>query len=97
MGKAKEEASAPCKRRSAGKKVEEGGTGGGGVRGQATRSAAGVEEKFVGDVEKEGGVVLWTNSTTRCGTMEVGVAWPRSCRHVFEVPKMWQRGMLCRR
>ena len=97
MGKAKEEASAPCKRRSAGKKVEEGGTGGGGVRGQATRSAAEVEEKFVGGVEKEGGVVLWTNSATRCGTMGVGVVRPRSRCHVFKMSKMWQRRMLCGR
>ena len=32
-GAAREEASAPCKGKSAGKEVEEGGTGGGGVRG----------------------------------------------------------------
>ena len=89
-GTTREEASAPCKGRSTGKKVEEGGTRGGGVRGQATRSAAGVEEK-------EGGVVLWTNSATRCGIMGVGVAWPRSCCHIFKMPKMWQRRMLRRR
>ena len=87
-GAAREEAGAPCKRRSAGKKVEEGGTGGGGARGQPMRSAAGVEEKFVGGVEKEGGVVLWTNSATRCGIMGVGVARPRSCCHIFKMPKM---------
>jgi len=27
----------------------------------------------------------------------VGVVWPRGCHHVFEVPKMWQRGVLCGR
>ena len=96
-GAAREEAGTPCKGRSAGKKVEEGRIGGSGAHGQATRSTAGVEEKFVGGVEKEGGVVLWTNSATKCGTMGVGVARPRSCRHVFEVPKIWQRGMLCGR
>ena len=42
--------------------------------GQATRSAAGVEEKFVGGIEKEGRVVLWTNSATRCGIIGAGVA-----------------------
>ena len=77
MGKEREEAGAPCKGKSAGKKVEEGGTGGGSARGQATRSTAGVEEKFMGDVEKEGEVVLWTNSATRCGIMGVGVVRPR--------------------
>jgi len=96
-GAAREEAGAPCKRRSAGKKVKEGGTGGGGARGQLTRSAAGVEEKFVGGVEKEGGVVLWTNSATRCRIMGVGIAWPRSHCHVFKMPKMWQRRILRRR
>ena len=96
-GAVREEAGAPYKGRSAGKKVEKGGTGGGGARGQATRSTAGVEEKFVGGVEKEGGVVLWTNSTTRCRTMEVGVVRPRSRCHVFKMFKMWQRRMLCGR
>jgi len=43
-------------------------------------AARGVEEKFVGGIEKEGGVVLWTNSATRCGIIGVGVAWPRSRR-----------------
>ena len=96
-GAAREEASVPCKGRSTGKKVEKGGTGEGSTRGQATRSTAGVEEKFVGGVEKEGGVVLWTNSATRCGTMGVGVAQPRSYYHVFKISKMWQRRMLCGR
>ena len=69
-----------------------------GACGNATKGAAtGVEKEFVGGVEKEGGVVLWTNSATRCGTMGAGVARPRSCRHIFEVPKMWQREMLCGR
>jgi len=93
-GAAREEAGAPCKRRSAGKKVEEGRTGGGGVRGQATRSAVGVEEKFMGGVEKEGEVVLWINSATRCGIMGVGVVRPRSRCHIFKMPKIWQRRML---
>ena len=93
-GAVREKAGAPYKGRSAGKKVEKGGTGGGGARGQATRSTAGVEEKFVGGVEKEGGVVLWTNSATRYGIMGVGVAQPRSCCHIFKMPKMWQRRML---
>jgi len=87
-GTAREETGAPCKGRSAGKKVEEGGTGGGGVHGQATKSIARVEEKFVGGVEEEGGVVLWTNSATKCRIMGVGVVWPRSRCHIFEVPKM---------
>jgi len=93
-GIAREEAGMPCKGRSAGKKVEEGGTGGGGACGQATRSAAEVEEKFVGGVEKEGRVVLWTDSATRCGIMGVGVVRPRSRCHLFKMPKMWQRRML---
>jgi len=61
------------------------------------RSAAGVEEKFVGGVEKESRVVLWTNNATRCGIMGVGVARPRSRCYLFKMPKMWQRRMLCGR
>jgi len=56
-----------------------------------------MEKEFVGDVEEEGGVVLWTNSAMRCGVVGAGVVQPRSCRHIFEMPKMWQRGMLCGR
>jgi len=53
-----------------------------------------MKEEFVGGVEEEGGVVLWTNSATRCTVMGVGVVQPRSCRHVRGLPKMWQRRML---
>jgi len=94
-GAAGEEASASCKGRSVGEKVEDSGTRGSGARGQATRSAAGVEEKFVEGVERESGVVLWTNSATRCTVVGVGIVRPRSRRHVFKMPKMWQRRMLC--
>jgi len=53
------------------------------------RSAARrMEEKFVGGIKEESGVVLWTNSATRRGIVGVGVARPRGCHHVFEVPKM---------
>ena len=57
-------------------------------------AARGMEEEFVGGVEEEGGVVLWTNSTTKCTVMGVGVARPRSHRHIRGLPKMWQRRML---
>ena len=93
-GAAKEKAGMPCKRRSAGKEVEEGGTGGGGASYKEKSIARRVEEEFVGDVKEEGGMVLWTNSATRCGVVGAGIAWPRSRCHVSEVPKMWQRGML---
>jgi len=53
-----------------------------------------VEEKFVEGVERESKVVLWTDSATRCRVVGVRVVRPRSRRHIFEVPKMWQRGML---
>ena len=42
-------------------------------------------------------MVLWTYSATKCRVMGVGIAWSRERRHVFEVPKMWRRRMLCRR
>ena len=42
-------------------------------------------------------MVLWTDSATRCGVMKVGVAQSRDRHHVFEMPRMWQRRMLCRR
>jgi len=38
--------------------------------------------------------ILWTNSATRCGIVGAGMAWSRGCHHIFEVPKMWQRGIL---
>ena len=51
----------------------------------------------MGGVKKESQVVLWTNSATRCRVMGAGMARPRGCHHVFEVPKMWQRRILCER
>jgi len=51
----------------------------------------------MGAVEEESRVVLWTNSATRCRVMGVGMARSRGHRHVFEMPKMWQRRMLCGR
>jgi len=41
--------------------------------------------------------ILWTNNATRCGIVGAGMAWSRGCHHIFEVPKMWQRGILHRR
>jgi len=51
----------------------------------------------MGGIEKESGVVLWTNSATRRRIVGVGVAWLRGYCHILKMPKMWQRGMLCRR
>ena len=48
----------------------------------------------MGDIEEESRVVLWTDGVTRCGVVGAGVAQPRNRRHVFEMPKMWQRRML---
>ena len=93
-GVAKEKAGTPCKGRSAGKKVEEGETGGGGASYKGKSTARRVEEEFVGDVKEEGGMVLWTNSATRCGVVGAGMAQLRSCCHVSEVPKIWQRGIV---
>ena len=56
-----------------------------------------IEEEFIGGVEKEGRMVLWTDSTMRCGVVGVGVAWPGSRCHILEMPKIWQRRMLCGR
>ena len=42
-------------------------------------------------------MVLWTNSATRYRIMGVEIAWSRGRHHIFEIPKMWQSGMLCRR
>jgi len=52
--------SAPCKRKSAGrrKKIEESRGGGGGVHGQATRSTARMEEKLNKEAEEESGRAL---------------------------------------
>jgi len=47
-----------------------------------------VEEKFVGDIEEEDRVVLWTNSAIRCRIVGVRMAWSRGCHHVSEVPKV---------
>jgi len=48
-----------------------------------------MEEEFVGRLEEEGRVVLWTNSATRRGVVGVGVAWPRGCRYIFKMSKIW--------
>ena len=58
-----------------------------GVEGKTIRSMRIVEVKCL----------LWTNSATRCRVMGVGMARSRGRRHVFEMPKMWQRRMLCGR
>jgi len=59
------------------------------------RSIARIEEELEGRAKKEGRVVLWTNSATRCGVVGVGIARSRGCRHVLKMPKIWQRRMLC--
>ena len=42
-------------------------------------------------------MVLWTNGTTRCRVVGVGIVWSRGRRHIFKVPKVWQRRVLCGR
>jgi len=61
------------------------------------RSVAKVEEEFMGRVEEKSRVVLWTNSATRCRVMGAGMAQSRGRCHVFEMPKIWRRRMLCGR
>jgi len=56
-----------------------------------------MEEEFMEDTKGESEMVLQTNSTTRGRVMGVGMAQSRGRRHVFEMPKMWQRRMLCGR
>ena len=51
----------------------------------------------MGSAEEESGVVLWTNSATKCRVMGVGMARSRGYRHVPEVPKMWRRRVPCGR
>ena len=59
-----EEAGAPCKGKSTGrrKKVEEDGERRGSMCGQATRSTARVEKEFGGKVEKKSKETLWQRS-----------------------------------
>ena len=54
------------------------------------KGAAEVKKEFVGDIEEESRVVLWTDSATRCRIVGVGMVQSRDCHHVFEVPKIWQ-------
>jgi len=56
-----------------------------------------IEEEFMEGTEGESRMVLQTNSTIRCRVMGVGIVWSRGRHHVFEMPKMWQRGVLCER
>ena len=69
------------------------------MHGQATRSAARrkVKKKFVEDTERESGMILQTDSTTRSRVMGVRITWSRGHCHVFEMPKIWQRRVLCGR
>ena len=52
-------------------KEDEGRKGGVPCKG---RSIARIEEELEGRAKKEGRVVLWTNSATRCGVVGVGMA-----------------------
>jgi len=44
--------------------------------------------EFMGGVEEESRVVLWTSSTTRCRIMGAGIAWPKGHNIVFKVSKV---------
>ena len=68
-----------------------------GVPCKGKSAARRMEEEFVGGAEKESRVVLWTNSAARCGIVGVGMARTRSCRHIFEMLRMWRRRMPCGR
>ena len=70
-GIAKGKASVPYKGRSTGKEVKEGRKGEGSTHGQATRSAARMEEEFNGRIEEESGRTLWQRSAR--GSMPTGV------------------------
>ena len=51
----------------------------------------------MGGFEEESRVVLWTNGATGCRVVGARVAWSGSHCHIFEIPRMWQRRMLCGR
>jgi len=98
-GTAGKEAGMPHKGKSTGKgkKAEESGRKWSSAPYKGKGAARRVEKEFMENIEKESEMVLWTNSTTRCGVMGVGMAQSRGRRHIFEMPKIWQRRMLCRR
>jgi len=75
--------------------VSRGGRSGASCKGKSVTRR--MEEEFVGGAEEESRVVLWTNSATRCEIVGVGIARARSCRHVFEMLRMWRRRMPCER
>jgi len=80
-------------------KAEESRGGRSGMRDQAMKSAARrkVKEEFVGGTEGESRMVLQTDGTTRCRVMGAGMVQSKGHCHIFEMPKMWQRKMLCRK
>jgi len=76
-------ASALCKGRSTGKEGEKDRRRGGGTCGQATRSAARIEEESSGRVEKESKGTLWQRSARRSMSTGVGVVYKRSGSVVY--------------
>ena len=72
-----EEASMSCKGKSAGrrKKVKESKGGGGGTRGQATRSAARIEEELNRGAEEESGRALGQRGARRSTVARIGMVY----------------------
>jgi len=75
-----EGASTSCKKKSAGrrKKVEKSRGGGGGMHGQATRSAARIEEELNRGAEEESGRALGQRGARRSTVARIGVVYPRN-------------------
>jgi len=70
----------PCKGKSAGrrKKVEESRGKGGGMRGQAMRSAVRMEGKLNRGAEEESGRALQQQGARRSTVARIGVVYPRN-------------------
>ena len=92
---AREEAGMPCKGRSAGKEVEEDGTGGDGARGQATKSIARMEEEFSRRIEEEGRGALWERRSRRGAIMGARLVYEGGGGIVLDL-QVQREGVPCR-
>jgi len=89
----------PNKRRSAGrrKEVKESRGRRGGVRGQAMRSAARMEEELSRRAKEESRGALWQRSAEGSSVTRIGVVYPRNNSDVQQVQRIQKERELCGR
>ena len=88
-----EEASMPCKGRSAGKRVEESRERESSACGKAMRSAARVKKELSGRIKEESREVLWQGNARKSMPTRVRIVHERSNSDICAVQKIWREGV----